>query len=288
MTGFGAAALESGGLALRAEVRAVNHRFLQLKLRLPQELGVLEHEVEELVRSRVERGAVSLSLYSTSRARNLPAAIDHAQAKRYMRELTQLAKELRQPNSVGLETLLGLPGVLQPQAAEADLGRARRALLAVVGRALDALDQMREAEGRALAKDLRRQAVHIAALEAQIHKRMPTVVKAHQEALGRRVAELLGSSQAVPAADLAREVALLADRLDVSEELARLKSHASQLDALLGKPGSVGRQLDFLSQEFLREANTIGSKCNDAPVAHLVVELKATIERLREQVQNVE
>jgi uncharacterized protein (TIGR00255 family) len=117
---------------------------------------------------------------------------------------------------------------------------------------------------------------------------MPTVVREHQQSLEKRVAELLDGRFQLQPADLAREVALLADKLDVSEELSRLKSHLAQLDALFERSGPVGRQLDFLVQELLREANTIGSKCNDAAVAHSVVEIKTHIERLREQVQNVE
>ncbi|MFM7298248.1 MAG: YicC family protein, partial [Planctomycetota bacterium] len=165
---------------------------------------------------------------------------------------------------------------------------ARSVLLAVVDAALDALGEMREREGAALARDLGLRGATIAAIVERIRARMPLVVRTHQENLHKRVAELLGPGTALAPADLAREIALIADRLDVTEELTRLASHLGQLQALCAKRTPVGRQLDFLVQEFLREANTIGSKCNDAEVAHAVVELKTEIERLREQVQNVE
>jgi uncharacterized protein (TIGR00255 family) len=171
---------------------------------------------------------------------------------------------------------------------EARIEREARLLRQAVDGALEALGEMREREGAALARDLRRSAKSIAALVQRIAKRMPQVVRAHHEALKQRVGELLEGRAAPADAELARELALLADRLDVTEELTRLSSHIGQLDVLLERSGAVGRQLDFLVQEFLREANTVGSKCSDAQVAHLVVELKTWIERLREQVQNIE
>jgi uncharacterized protein (TIGR00255 family) len=147
---------------------------------------------------------------------------------------------------------------------------------------------MREVEGKSLLADLRKNAKKVASLVATIEKRMPVVVREHHESLRKRVEELLDGRVSVRSEDLARELALIADRMDVGEEITRIKSHVDQWESLLAKGGAVGRQLDFLVQELLREANTIGSKCNDAPVAHAVVELKTLIERLREQVQNVE
>jgi uncharacterized protein (TIGR00255 family) len=160
--------------------------------------------------------------------------------------------------------------------------------LQTVADALEALTQMREREGAATKRDLQKNAAAIARVVARIQKRMPAAVRAHQKALHARVAELLGGSAGLQPTDLAREIALIADRMDVAEELTRLASHLDQLAGLLAKKGPVGRSLDFLVQEFLREANTIGSKCNDARVSHDVVEVKTLIERLREQVQNVE
>ncbi len=288
MTGFGSAALEAGTLSLRAEVRAVNHRYLQIKVRMPPDLAFLEADVEELVKKRIDRGSIGVGVFGAQQSRNRPARIDHARAKAYARELAKLAKELGSKDSVPLQTVLSMPGVMQTEAESLDPDRERKALLKLVGQALDALDAMREMEGKALAKEFAHHASSIAGLQAKIAKRMPLVVRGHQEQLKRRVEDLLGPGNSVAPTDLAREIALLADRLDVREELSRLESHAKQLTALLKKDGSLGRQLDFLTQEFLREANTIGSKCNDAEVSHLVVELKTAIERLREQAQNVE
>jgi uncharacterized protein (TIGR00255 family) len=290
MTGFGAAqaTAKGRGAALRVEVRAVNHKFLQVKVRMPQDLSFLESEVEELVRKRLERGAVQLNVFASGPSGVETVAIDHARLASYQKELARLAKQLALADGVKLDTLLALPGVVGTGVDASALEKREKEVLALVGRALDALGEMREVEGRALAKDLAKHANEIQKLVARIEKRMPEVVAAHREALTKRVGELLGPSHKLAPTDLAREVALLADKLDVSEELSRLASHLAQLATITKKDGQVGRQLDFLVQEIFREANTIGSKCSDAQVAHFVVELKTLIERLREQVQNVE
>ncbi|MBM3987651.1 MAG: YicC family protein [Planctomycetes bacterium] len=288
MTGFGSASRSERGLALRAEVRAVNHKFLQLKLRLPDELGALEAEVEARVRERLERGAVNLNVALDSGVALAPIELDLALAQRYRELLEKLNDELRLGAKLGIDDIARLPGVFRSAPDSAAVAAARSVLFAVVDAALDALGEMREREGAVLSRDLGLRGATIAAIVERIRTRMPLVVRAHQENLQRRVAELLGPGTALAPADLAREIALIADRLDVTEELTRLASHLGQLQALCAKRTPVGRQLDFLVQEFLREANTIGSKCNDAEVAHAVVELKTEIERLREQVQNVE
>jgi uncharacterized protein (TIGR00255 family) len=166
--------------------------------------------------------------------------------------------------------------------------KAGKLVLKVAQQALVALESMREAEGRAMAADFKKHQKQLERLSKEVEQRMPLVVAAHHAALAKRVEELLAGRGTLLPGDLAREVALLADKLDVSEELARLRSHFAQFATILARSGPVGRQLEFLVQEFLREANTIGSKCNDAQVAHAVVEMKTLIERLREQVQNVE
>jgi uncharacterized protein (TIGR00255 family) len=290
MTGFGAASLDAGGVSLSAEVRTVNHKHLQIKVRLPGEFLELEGEVEALVKRRLDRGSVSLGVHLAESLRSGGPELQPAVAARLKRDLLKLAKDLGLEPQLSLDTLARLPGVVavshQPTARAHE--RERKAVLKVVEQALSALESMREAEGLALAKDLAVHRKELARLARAILKRMPQVVKDHQAALTRRVEELLAGRATLSAGDLAREVALLADKVDVSEELARLESHLSQFDAILGRAGPVGRTLDFLVQELLREANTIGSKCTDAAVAHAVVEMKTAIERLREQVQNVE
>jgi len=188
-----------------------------------------------------------------------------------------------------MDTLLGLPGVVSSRESEQpDSKGQKKAILKIVAAGLAQLIEMRQVEGQAIAKDLEKNAKALARIVAKVDKRMPKVVKEHQKGLHARVAELLKASNSAQAPDVSREIALLADRLDVAEETSRLHSHLDQLDAFLIESGPVGRKLDFLVQEIFREINTIGSKCSDAQVAHWVVEAKTFVERLREQVQNVE
>lgn len=287
MTGFGAAALQRGGVALRAEVRTVNHKHLQVKLRLPVEWLHLEGDVEELVKQRLERGSVALNVHLAADARRAPARVDAKTAADLARELGALGRKLGLSGELSLDALARLPGVVVA-GAETTPAADDKALLATVAKALTALEEMREAEGKALGKDLTRHLKQLAKLADGVGKRMPLVVAGHHAALKRRVDELLDGRKPLEPSELAREVALLADKLDVSEELSRLKSHFTQFETILARSGAVGRPLEFLVQELLRETNTIGSKCTDATVAHAVVEMKAVIERLREQVQNVE
>lgn len=288
MTGFGVAAVSKNGIAARVEVRSVNHRYLQVKARLSSDLGHLEPGLEAAVRERLDRGSVSISVAVDHEAGARRSRIDAEAARAYRKSISALAKELGLREEVRLETLIGLPGVLATGEDEREKSREDDLVLECTQKAVDALVKMRGVEGKSLLADLRKNAKGIAGLVATIGKRMPVVVREHHESLRRRVEELLDGRVAVRAEDLARELALLADRMDVGEELTRISSHLDQWESLLAKGGAIGRQLDFLVQELLREANTIGSKCNDAPVAHAVVELKTLIERLREQVQNVE
>jgi len=288
MTGFGAATASAKGLTVRAELRSVNHRHLLVKVRLPADRAELEPRVEALVRKRLARGSVTAHVHLTTEGSAAAARIDVEVARSYRDQLKDLGQKLGLDSEVRVAELLLLPGVVGSREANSDSDRVERLVLRAVGDALVDLLGMRETEGEAMARDLKRSATAIQRSVKRIATRMPKVVEHHQQQLTKRLDTLLGSAGSVSATDLAREVALLSDRLDVSEELTRLEAHLEQLEKFLTKGGNVGRKLDFLAQEFFREANTVGSKCSDARVAHEVVELKTHIERLREQVQNVE
>lgn len=288
MTGFGAASAGDGAFSVRTEIRSVNHRHLQIKTRLPSELAHLESDVEGQVRKVLERGSVTVSVFAERARGSELAQVDANVAAGYAKQLGELAKSLGIDQRLDLATLVGLPGVVRTPDERDGAEREARLVEKSLKPALEALVRMRETEGKSLHADLAKHAQGIKKVVARIEKRMPRVVVEHHKALQKRVDELLGGRDLIKKADLARELALLAERMDVSEELARLASHLGQLDALLERDKPVGRELDFLVQEFLREANTIGAKCGDAEVAHSVVELKTLIERLREQVQNVE
>ncbi|MEW6073350.1 MAG: YicC/YloC family endoribonuclease [Planctomycetota bacterium] len=289
MTGFGSALEESARGSWRVEVRSVNHRHLNVKAHLPAELVHLETDLERLVRRRLVRGAVTVFVTVLDAPAAETVSLDPRAAAHYRDEWGRLAADLGIGAELSASALLDLPGVIVHRAAPGrDAGAEDHRILRLAGEALERLAAMRATEGEALAADLRRHAAACGRIAAQIEKRMPAVVRRHRSSLRRRVAELLAGGAGLDPAELAREVALLADRLDVSEELSRLKSHLDQLDRILERGGAVGRKLDFLVQEILREVNTIGSKCSDAKVAHWVVDAKTHVERLREQVQNVE
>lgn len=290
MTGFGAAAATAGGAEARVEIRAVNHRHLQVKSRLPQSLAHLEPQIEAAVRARLSRGAVTVGV-DIERARGAAARIDEKALRAWCVEIARATKAAGLEAEYSLETVLGLPGVLVANGGDQRADADEALVLGALGGALEGLEKMRRREGKALAADLRQNGKAIRAVAKSIEQRMPKVVAEQHAALRRRLAELLEGQKGarVPSdADLVRELALLADKTDVSEELARLASHLGQLEALIAGDAPAGRPLDFLVQELFREANTIGSKCSDARAAHLVVELKTLVERLREQVQNVE
>ncbi len=289
MTGFGAAASdEIGPFAVRVEVRSVNHRHLLVKTRGPGELMFLEGEIERQVKKRLSRGSISVHVKATA-TRETKARINPEALRNYRSEIVALASELGLETSLSVESLLSLPGVIDaPENGATEADELSQPLLALVNEAITQLVEMRETEGSALSADLNKNAKAMAAVVAKIEGRMPEVVKAHQKNLEKRIIDLLEGRAALESADLAREAALLADRLDVSEEITRLCSHLDQLDSFLESGGDIGRKLDFLVQEIFREINTIGSKCSDAQVAHWVVDAKTHAERMREQVQNVE
>lgn len=288
MTGFGLGEVQADGLTVRVEVRSVNHRFLQARYRLPAEFADLEPQVDQAVKQRLSRGAVTLTAIATRAAAPGTVQVDDAVAARYLELLGKTAATLGVENDLKLSHLVGLPGVVASQAGEAAHEEESQALLGAVGAALDHLVTMRTEEGQALEADIRKHMGAVAELRAVIEGRMPVVVQEHFEASRKRAEDLLGPDSTIDPKDLARELAMLAERSDVAEEISRLDSHANQLDVILSKGGEVGRKLDFLVQELYREANTVGSKAGDAEVAHAVVELKTHIERVREQVQNME
>jgi len=287
MTGFGFAEVEAEGVSIRVEIRAVNHRFLQVRQRVPAELGELEPKLEAMLRKKLARGAVNLNVNLTRSASPSAVDLDLEVAKRYRKLLTKAANELALTDDVGLSKLIELPGVISQRADSGSRERDLKLIVKATETALAGLLEMREDEGARMERDLRKHTKVIARLRKQIRGRMPKLVKAHQDGLRARVEELAGGLN-LAETDLSREMALIADKTDVSEELSRLEAHLDALDDALAKGGSIGRQLDFLVQELYREANTIGSKAGDVEVAHVVVDLKTNIERVREQVQNVE
>lgn len=288
MTGYGKAAVAAGGGRIVVEIRSVNHRYGEVTVKLPRTLLAFENEVRKCVAERLKRGKIDVfvQLEGGAAAGALPM-VDVNLARAYydaflaMRE----ALELDEPVSLGL--IASQKDVLVSGEREALAEALQTDLLDAAREAVERLDCMRQREGEALLADMESRRATLAELLARIARRAPEAVAETARRLKERVAQLAGDS-GVDEARLVQEIAIMADRCDISEELVRFTSHLQQFDETLRLAEPVGRKLDFLMQELNREVNTIGSKANDAEIAALVVEMKAELEKVREQVQNIE
>lgn len=286
MTGFGVGEAEAPAGRLVLEVRAVNHRFLDVRVRAPRELGDLVSFAEQIARERLSRGRVEVGIRVEGSAPTA-IALDRDRARAAFEALSALRDELAPGSEVPLTLLATVPDLFTA-AIDRERDSMRAACKVAFDRAVDALERMRGDEGEALAGDLRARLGAVRKCADAIATRGPQIVDHHQRRLKQRVSRLTGPDVPLDPGRLEQEIALLADRSDVTEELTRLASHCAQFDTLVNGQEACGRRLDFLLQEMVREVNTIGSKAQDAEVAHLVVEVKSELERMREQVQNVE
>jgi uncharacterized protein (TIGR00255 family) len=288
MTGFGAGRARVGEEEIAAEIRSVNHKYCEVKVRLPNELLPVESDVVRQVKEGVRRGAIDLTLKRTGDARSLYVPrVDVPLARELVKELKAVGEELGLAQDMGVAELSQIEGIITFESRGVDLESARQAVREAVGQALAALKAMRLREGSALADDLAKRVETVKALAVLVRTLSPATILTYKARLDERVAEL---SRGVPVDPqrLAQEVALFADRVDVAEELTRLSAHFGAFARLVAGEEPAGRRMDFLVQEMHREVNTIGSKSQSAEIAELVVAMKAEVERVREQVQNVE
>lgn len=289
MTGFGEAQREEDGHVYHLEIRSVNNRYLKASIRVPDEFAYLEAPLEARIRQRVTRGSVTLRLHVRDLSAAAAAEINLAAVQRYVDQLADI-EQPRVDLVIDLATLLGLPGICQPvELTDQQRQASTELVLAMADEALDRLIEMRDTEGRALAADLKAHAETLQQRVDAIRARAPRTVEAFRDRLLARIQELThGSGVTLAEEDLLKEVSVYAERSDVSEELSRLSSHLDQFAQFIDGNEPAGRKLDFIAQELLREANTIGSKAGDTQIARDVIEMKATIDRIKEQVQNVE
>lgn len=295
MTGFGVGdspfAAGRGGESplgkLSVEIRAVNHRYLDVRVRAPNQLPDLGAVAEAIARERLTRGRFDVTVRVEGAALGA-MTIDRDRARSVLAALRELRDEVAPQADVPLALLSAVPDLFVPSLAQQG-DEVRLALVAAFDAAVTSLDAMRLREGAALAEDLGRRLATVRRLSARVSERAPLVLESYRKRLRDRAEKLrLASDVELDSGRLEQEVALFADRIDIAEELTRLDSHTDHFTSLLASQDAVGRRLDFLLQEMAREANTIGAKSQDVTVAHAVVELKAEIERMREQVQNVE
>jgi uncharacterized protein (TIGR00255 family) len=288
MTGFGRGEAIGRGRTFTVEVQSVNHRFLEVRSRVPKRLTGLEPRIQQAIQERFFRGHFEVLILDKDldgRARTLK--VDVPLARQFVDALRTIQQALNLPGEVTLEMLTSQRDLIAVEESAESLDESWGELSPALANALEALAQMRRREGEALLANLRGHLDQVEATLTGIVDRSPALVRAQLDRLRERVAELMDGHLPDPAR-LEQEVALLAERSDVTEECDRLRSHLAQFRSALEQPGAQGRRLDFLLQEMNREANTIGSKSADAALAHEVVWLKTSIERLREQVQNLE
>lgn len=288
MTGYGRAEGATAAYLYTVEIQTFNHRFTDIRIRLPRALASLEHELHREVRERVHRGRfdvhVTEKLYG-----EIPRSlrIDRGAIQQYVNALRGIQQELDLRGDVTIEALIGIRDLVSLEVAEVDLAEVRTVVKQLLHRALDEVESMRGKEGDNLARALEVCLNEVEARLETVETRAPHVVEAYRTRMQQRVGALLGG--VLPDPDrIAHEVVLFADRSDITEECTRLKSHIQQFRTSLQGVGPLGRRLEFLLQEMHREVNTIGNKATDAAISPAVVEIKADLERLREQVQNIE
>jgi uncharacterized protein (TIGR00255 family) len=287
MTGYGTGSAQKDDLTVSVEIRTVNHRFLDLHVRLSREYLFLEGEIQQLVRNALDRGRVDVSVT----IQNLSSSaflVNSSLVKGYMEAAMRLKEEFSLKDSLDLKTILGLPGILQNRETVADKSGALSDLAQRSTKAaLDGVLQMRRQEGESLRTDMLRNLSSVEESAKSIQELSVNSASEYMQKLRDRLSQLLPQGGIDPQR-LAQEAALLADKCDISEEVARLKSHIEQYYALMNGKEKAGKKLDFLLQELQREANTILSKSGNLDVARNAIAIKADIEKLREQVQNIE
>ena len=288
MTGYGKGETSTPHGSFVVEIRSVNHRYGEISVRLPRSFYALENEIKRLASSLLKRGKIDISVqWDETTAANTVPQLDMVVARGYYEAYSRLAKELNLPQDAAPSYIMSLKGVMKEVTVSVDEAELQPHLMAAVQDAVTALDGMRTMEGEALADDLKARRTQIAEWSALIDERTPQMVTEYRQKLRARLDQLLDGIE-MDENRLSQEVALLADRCDVTEELVRLASHFNQFDEALCSKEPVGRKLDFLMQEMNREVNTIGSKSNDTGITNLVIQIKAEMEKMREQVQNVE
>ena len=290
MTGFGEATLETASLSVRVEIRSLNNRFLKVHVSLPEGYTAYIPQVEQLIRQRLRRGTVYVYVYLKRVSEPPRYRIHEGVLEAYKYQLESLRARFGFSEPVRLDMLLSLPGVIEPvDPAEAEGLLEWPILEGVISSALEQLDRSRRQEGAAMAASLRELCRQGLEVLSRIEAQAPQTVTSYRQRFEERFRSLLATANLQPAeVDILREVAAFADRVDIGEEIVRLRGHFTRFLTILDSPDTSGRQLDFLAQEMHREATTIGAKAADEVIAHCVVEMKTIIERIRELVQNLE
>jgi uncharacterized protein (TIGR00255 family) len=290
MTGMGKATRRGRGISVEVEIRSVNNRYLIIKNHFPDTLLSFEPQLHEVIRNGVVRGTVDLYIKLRMDTTTTSCTINKGILAGYIDAVKRMGKQERLDGRFTPELLLGLPGVVE---LKNDLALTREDLAVIkdtIRMALERLIKMRVSEGKRLTRDVLKRCRHVERILRTVGKKITQGVRERQDRLKHRLEEILKDDKRITPEDptLQREIAVLADRSDITEEMERLKSHLAQFDKIMRTEGEMGRQLDFLLQEMGREVNTMGSKACNSDVSHDVVRMKAELEKIREQVQNIE
>ncbi len=288
MTGYGRAVETVNGREFTVELRSVNNRYLDCAVKLPRALSFAEDAVKQAVKGAISRGKVDvfISLRSES-AQDVKITLNAPMVEGYIAAMRQMAKDYGIREDISVSLLSRMPDVFTVDKPEVDEEQLLSDLLSVVGKALERYDAMRTAEGKALENDLRSRGETILSLVEQVEAGSGQTVADYRARLENKLKEVLANT-AIDESRILTEAAIFADKVAVDEETVRLRSHLDQMNNMLTTGGAIGRKLDFLLQEMNRESNTIGSKCSDVRLARIVVDIKAELEKIREQTQNIE
>ena len=288
MTGYGRAVETVNGREFTVEIRSVNNRYLDCTVKLPRSFSFAEEAVKAAVKAAVSRGKVDvyISVRSETEA-DVQVTLNKPVVEGYLAAMRQMVSDYGIKDDISVSVLSRMSDVFVVDKPKADEDRLTADLLSVVDKALLAYDAMRITEGLALENDLRSRAATILGLVAQVEEQNPKTVSDYRKRLEEKMREVL-ENKSIDEGRILTEAAIFADKVAVDEETVRLRSHLEQMDEMLAGSGGIGRKLDFLLQEMNREANTTGSKCTDVKVARIVVEIKAELEKIREQTQNIE
>jgi len=289
MTGYGEAQGHFQGTAYTTEIRAVNNRYFKARIKLPDLLMFLEDEIEKMLRTQLSRGMVSCNLRLKDALQNESFDINEKILARYIKKLRRVSSAAQMQNKFDISNLLTLPGVLMPNEPEDSMLKdLKDFVIDLIQQALDRLKEMQAAEGVALENDLKSHCQQIKEKLVTISNRSRVVLEDYHDKLKQKVETLLAESDVeLDQATVLREVAVFAEKSDITEEITRLDSHLVQFEENCKTNGQAGRRLDFLAQEMLREANTIASKAADVDITSDVIDIKCCIDRIKEQVQNV-
>ncbi len=288
MTGYGSGKAEMGNKTFTVEIKAVNSRYSDFSIKMPRVYTFLEDPIRKAAQEKINRGKVDIYVnVESSGEDDSVVKVNTALAKEYLGGLRTLSSELQIASNATAETFLRIPDIFVLDKAPEDENLIKETVLKALSEALCGFDAMRIAEGEKLESDLKEHLAFIADATAKVEERSPQVVSEYRQRIEERMKDILAGAS-YDETRLLTEVAIFADKVNVNEETVRLRSHVDQFTAMLSGGGCVGRKIDFLIQEMNREINTIGSKSNDLDVARIVIDVKAEIEKLREQIQNVE